>query len=51
MLYILSQITLPYDPQELSRVTRETAAIYIACGVDTSKVWFSSLSSVTFFFF
>ncbi|KAI8568677.1 hypothetical protein RHMOL_Rhmol02G0218800 [Rhododendron molle] len=33
----LHAITLPYDPQELSRVTRETAAIYIACGVDTSK--------------
>ncbi|KAH7840293.1 hypothetical protein Vadar_015222 [Vaccinium darrowii] len=32
----LHAITLPYDSQELARVTRETAALYIACGVDTS---------------
>ncbi|KAJ7965920.1 Tryptophan--tRNA ligase [Quillaja saponaria] len=33
----LHAITLPYDTQQLSRTTRETAAIYLACGVDTSK--------------
>lgn len=33
----LHAITLPYDAKELSRVTKETAAIYMACGVDTSK--------------
>ncbi|KAF7830099.1 tryptophan--tRNA ligase, chloroplastic/mitochondrial isoform X1 [Senna tora] len=33
----LHAITLPYDVQELSRATRDTAAIYLACGVDTSK--------------
>ncbi|KAK7822344.1 tryptophan--trna ligase, partial [Quercus suber] len=31
------QITLPYDAQQLSKATRDTAAIYLACGVDTSK--------------
>ncbi|XP_022754606.1 tryptophan--tRNA ligase, chloroplastic/mitochondrial-like isoform X3 [Durio zibethinus] len=33
----LHAITLPYDTQELSKATRNTAAIYLACGVDTSK--------------
>ncbi|KAI4316083.1 hypothetical protein L6164_024099 [Bauhinia variegata] len=33
----LHAITLPYDTQELSRTTRETAAIYLACGVDASE--------------
>ncbi|GAV65518.1 tRNA-synt_1b domain-containing protein [Cephalotus follicularis] len=33
----LHAITLPYDTQELSKATRDTAAIYLACGVDTSK--------------
>ncbi|XP_047322937.1 tryptophan--tRNA ligase, chloroplastic/mitochondrial [Impatiens glandulifera] len=33
----LHAITLPYDTQQLSRSTKETAAIYLACGVDTSK--------------
>lgn len=33
----LHAITLPYDTQQLSRATRDTAAIYLACGVDTSK--------------
>ncbi|KAK4276973.1 hypothetical protein QN277_015054 [Acacia crassicarpa] len=33
----LHAITLPYDTQQLSRTTRETAAIYLACGIDTSK--------------
>lgn len=32
------QITLPYDAQQLSKATRDTAALYLACGVDTSKV-------------
>ncbi|XP_072967228.1 tryptophan--tRNA ligase, chloroplastic/mitochondrial [Typha angustifolia] len=33
----LHAITLPYDAPELSKATRSTAAIYLACGVDTSK--------------
>ncbi|PRQ27563.1 putative tryptophan--tRNA ligase [Rosa chinensis] len=33
----LHAITLPYDAQQLSRATRDTAALYLACGVDTSK--------------
>ncbi|OAY54254.1 tryptophan--tRNA ligase, chloroplastic/mitochondrial isoform X1 [Manihot esculenta] len=33
----LHAITLPYETQQLLRSTRETAAIYLACGVDTSK--------------
>lgn len=33
----LIQITLSYDAQHLSKATRDTAAIYLACGVDTSK--------------
>ncbi|CAK9158832.1 unnamed protein product [Ilex paraguariensis] len=33
----LHAITLPYDTQQLSRATKDTAAIYLACGVDTSK--------------
>ncbi|KAL5697424.1 tryptophan--tRNA ligase [Ranunculus cassubicifolius] len=33
----LHAITLPYDAQELAKATRTTAAIYLACGVDTSK--------------
>ncbi|XVE97602.1 hypothetical protein REPUB_Repub03eG0033500 [Reevesia pubescens] len=33
----LHAITLPYDAQQLSKATRNTAAIYLACGVDTSK--------------
>ncbi|KAK6927342.1 Aminoacyl-tRNA synthetase, class Ic, partial [Dillenia turbinata] len=33
----LHAITLPYDTQQLSKATRGTAAIYLACGVDTSK--------------
>ncbi|XP_075640795.1 tryptophan--tRNA ligase, chloroplastic/mitochondrial isoform X1 [Castanea sativa] len=33
----LHAITLPYDAQKLSKATRDTAAIYLACGVDTSK--------------
>ncbi|WCJ29484.1 Tryptophan--tRNA ligase [Euphorbia peplus] len=33
----LHAITLPYETQQLSKATRDTAAIYLACGVDTSK--------------
>ncbi|KAK1290136.1 hypothetical protein QJS10_CPB18g01012 [Acorus calamus] len=33
----LHAITLPYDAPQLSKATRSTAAIYLACGVDTSK--------------
>ncbi|XP_013744052.2 tryptophan--tRNA ligase, chloroplastic/mitochondrial isoform X1 [Brassica napus] len=33
----LHAITLPYDPQELRKATRDTAALYLACGVDISK--------------
>ncbi|XP_071919326.1 tryptophan--tRNA ligase, chloroplastic/mitochondrial isoform X3 [Coffea arabica] len=33
----LHAITLPYDTQQLSKATKETAAIYLACGVDPSK--------------
>jgi len=37
-LDLILQITLPYDTQQLSKATRSTAAIYLACGVDPSKV-------------
>ncbi|CAM8949548.1 hypothetical protein QQ045_018433 [Rhodiola kirilowii] len=33
----LHAITLQYDVQKLSKATRDTAAIYLACGVDISK--------------
>ncbi|WCJ20901.1 Tryptophan--tRNA ligase [Euphorbia peplus] len=33
----LHAITLPYETQQLSKATRDTAAVYLACGVDTSK--------------
>ncbi|CAN7006366.1 unnamed protein product, partial [Brassica rapa subsp. trilocularis] len=33
----LHAITLPYDVQELRKATRDTAALYLACGVDISK--------------
>ncbi|XP_026662351.2 tryptophan--tRNA ligase, chloroplastic/mitochondrial isoform X2 [Phoenix dactylifera] len=33
----LHAITLPYDASELSKDTKKTAALYLACGVDTSK--------------
>ncbi|KAH1245041.1 Tryptophan--tRNA ligase, chloroplastic/mitochondrial [Glycine max] len=35
--WVALQITLPYDTQQLSKATRSTAAIYLACGVDPSK--------------
>ncbi|KAL0372148.1 UNVERIFIED_CONTAM: Tryptophan--tRNA ligase, chloroplastic/mitochondrial [Sesamum calycinum] len=33
----LHAITLPYDTQQLSKATKDTAALYLACGVDSSK--------------
>lgn len=33
----LHAITLPYDAEQLSKVTKDAAAIYIACGIDTAK--------------
>ncbi|XP_074283381.1 tryptophan--tRNA ligase, chloroplastic/mitochondrial [Silene latifolia] len=33
----LHAITLPYETQQLAKSTRDTAAIYLACGVDASK--------------
>ncbi|KAJ9701851.1 hypothetical protein PVL29_003877 [Vitis rotundifolia] len=33
----LHAITLPYETQQLFKATRDTAAIYLACGVDSSK--------------
>lgn len=33
----LHAITLPHDSQQLSKDTKSTAAIYLACGVDPSK--------------
>ncbi|KAG8077877.1 hypothetical protein GUJ93_ZPchr0007g5495 [Zizania palustris] len=33
----LHAITLPYDAPQLSKATRSTAAIYLACGIDSSK--------------
>ncbi|KAJ3670960.1 hypothetical protein LUZ60_008386 [Juncus effusus] len=33
----LHAITLPYNPPDLAKSTRSTAALYLACGVDTSK--------------
>ncbi|KAK9946617.1 hypothetical protein M0R45_012071 [Rubus argutus] len=33
----LHAITLPYDAQQLSKATRDTSALYLACGVDPSK--------------
>ncbi|KAK7311703.1 hypothetical protein RJT34_10003 [Clitoria ternatea] len=33
----LHVITLPYDTQQLSKATRSTAAVYLACGVDPLK--------------
>ncbi|KAM7259106.1 hypothetical protein ACFE04_014847 [Oxalis oulophora] len=33
----LHAVTLPYDTQQLSKATKDTAAIYLACGVDIAK--------------
>ncbi|XP_042517773.1 tryptophan--tRNA ligase, chloroplastic/mitochondrial-like isoform X4 [Macadamia integrifolia] len=35
--WILLQITLEYDVKQLATATKSTAAIYMACGVDTTK--------------
>src|ERR1700712_1618290 len=37
MLADLHAITVPQDPVELTKNTRETAAAYIACGIDPDK--------------
>lgn len=37
MLADLHAITVPQEPAALTRHTRETAAAYIACGIDTEK--------------
>lgn len=37
MLADLHAITVPQDPAQLTRNTRETAAAYIACGIDPNK--------------
>ena len=37
MLADLHAITVPQDPADLTRNTRETAAAYIACGIDPAK--------------
>ena len=37
MLADLHAITMPQDPAELTKNTRETAAVYIACGIDPKK--------------
>jgi tryptophanyl-tRNA synthetase len=34
----LHAITLAHNAEELARATRTSAAIYIACGIDPSKV-------------
>ncbi|PWA69074.1 tryptophan--tRNA ligase [Artemisia annua] len=34
----LHAITLPYDVQQLSKATRDTATLYLACGIDTSQL-------------
>uniref|UniRef100_A0A803L683 tryptophan--tRNA ligase n=1 Tax=Chenopodium quinoa TaxID=63459 RepID=A0A803L683_CHEQI len=33
----LHAVTLPYETKDLSKATKDTAAIYLACGVDISK--------------
>ncbi|KAL1224581.1 Tryptophan--tRNA ligase, chloroplastic/mitochondrial [Cardamine amara subsp. amara] len=33
----LHAITLPYDTRQLGNTTRDTAALYLACGIDVSK--------------
>ena len=42
-VFIHLQITLPYEATQLSKATRSTAAIYLACGIDSSKVCFTYL--------
>jgi tryptophanyl-tRNA synthetase len=43
------QITLPYEAPQLSKATRSTAAIYLACGIDSSKVCFTYLHYMMMF--
>lgn len=43
----LHAITMPYEPQALARATRETAAAYIASGVDPKKSILFAQSAVS----
>ena len=36
--FLSSQITLQHDPEELAKASKNTAAMYIACGIDPTKV-------------
>lgn len=47
MLADLHAITVPQDPAALKRNTRETAAAYIACGIDPNKSAIFPQSAVT----
>ncbi len=47
MLADLHAITVPQDPADLTRNTRETAAAYIACGIDPNKSAIFPQSNVT----
>ncbi len=47
MLADLHAITVPQDPADLTRNTRETAAAYIACGIDPKKSVIFPQSAVT----
>src|SRR3984957_4619210 len=42
----LHAITVPQDPEKLRQAVRETAAAYIACGIDTNKSTFLVQSAV-----
>lgn len=43
----LHVITLPYDVEKLSKIMRDVIAIYIACGIDTSKAWVFAQSHIS----
>jgi len=43
----LHAITMPQDPQKLKQATRETAAAYIAAGIDTKKSTLFAQSAVS----
>ncbi len=47
MLADLHAITVPQDPADLTRNTRETAAAYIACGIDPKRSAIFPQSAVT----
>lgn len=47
MLADLHAITVPQNPADLTRNTRETAAAYIACGIDPTKSAIFPQSAVT----